>query len=63
MSDMSRSPENGQVAFARERMLDVLVYHQRASSSHCTCGWSVLGQSHPEHVVDVYEQSVEASNV
>lgn len=46
--------------FNRELMIDVLVYHQRTSASGCGCGWAELGNSHAEHVVDVYEQSVMA---
>lgn len=28
---------------------DVLIDHQRQSSSACLCGWSKLGHSHPAH--------------
>lgn len=43
------------VPYDHEKLVEVLVYHQRASASHCACGWSELGHSHAEHVVDVYE--------
>jgi hypothetical protein len=33
----------------------VLVYHQRRDIEGCYCGWKVLGASHAEHVVDVFE--------
>lgn len=44
--------------YDRRRLVDVLVYHQRATSQHCACGWGKLGASHAEHVADVYEQTV-----
>ncbi|MDQ1053190.1 hypothetical protein QE394_001118 [Arthrobacter sp. SORGH_AS 212] len=28
---------------------EVLIEHQRQSSSACLCGWSELGRSHPGH--------------
>ncbi len=37
----------------RQRLVAVLVAHQRQTSAACLCGWSVLGASHPEHVADV----------
>lgn len=42
----------------REVLIDVLTYHQRASSSHCACGWSKLGHSFADHIADVYEDSL-----
>jgi hypothetical protein len=48
------------ISYDRAVLIDVLVYHQRASSSGCGCGWSVLGASHAEHIADVYEESVMA---
>lgn len=46
--------------YDREVLVTVLVYHQHTNTSGCICGWAVLGASHPEHVADVYEQSVAA---
>jgi hypothetical protein len=43
------------VAYDRPRLVDVLIYHQATATSGCICGWGVLGASHAEHVVDVYE--------
>jgi hypothetical protein len=48
--------------FNREMMMDVLVYHQRLDVGTCACGWSVIGASHAQHVVEVYELSIEALN-
>lgn len=42
-------------SYDREKLIDVLVYHQRSDSSGCICGWGVLGESHAVHVADVYE--------
>lgn len=44
--------------YDRKVLVDVLVYHWRTKTSGCGCGWEVLGASHPEHVADVYEESV-----
>ena len=44
--------------YSRDVLVDVLVYHQRTSSSGCGCGWSVLGASHAEHIADVYEENI-----
>lgn len=44
--------------YDRELLVNVLVYHQRTDSSGCGCGWAKLGFSHPEHVVQVFEESV-----
>ncbi len=42
----------------RELLINVIVYHYRASISHCGCGWNELGRSHSEHVVEVFELSL-----
>ena len=49
---------NDEVRYSRDVLEDVLVYHQRTSSSGCGCGWAVLGASHAEHILDVYEESI-----
>lgn len=49
-----------EVGYDRQVMVDVLVYHYRRDGASCGCGWSELGRSHPEHVADVYEQSMAA---
>lgn len=46
------------VPYDRAVLVDVLVHHWPTSTSGCGCGWRELGASHPEHVADVYEQSV-----
>lgn len=47
----------------RARLIAVLIYHQRTSDSGCSCGWGKrghnLGESHAEHVVEVYEATTE----
>lgn len=48
------------VGYDREVLVTVLIYHYRKNISECGCGWSELGASHPEHVADVYEESVAA---
>jgi hypothetical protein len=47
-------------AYDREVLVNVFVYHWPTNTSGCWCGWSVLGASFPEHVADVYEESVRA---
>ena len=47
--------------YDRDTLVTVLVYHYRKDSESCGCGWAELGRSHPEHVADVYEQSVTAT--
>lgn len=46
----------------RACLVKVLVYHQSVEDppyiGGCACGWHVLGASHAEHVVDVFEASV-----
>lgn len=50
---------NGQhLPYKREILVDVLVYHYRDDIRGCGCGWAELGASHPEHVADMYEQSL-----
>lgn len=46
--------------YRRTVLVEILVYHYRADNASCGCGWAELGRSHPEHVADVYEQSVTA---
>lgn len=41
-----------------DKLVLVLVYHQRAENTGCACGWFVLGASWAEHVVDVYEMEL-----
>ncbi|MDQ1738089.1 MAG: hypothetical protein QOH56_4340 [Pseudonocardiales bacterium] len=57
MSDI----ESGEVTpgpYNREVLVATLIYHWRKDIRGCGCGWAALGASHPEHVVDVYEESV-----
>lgn len=42
--------------YDRDLLVAVLIYHQRKDITSCTCGWAVLGASHPEHVADEYEK-------
>lgn len=46
----------------RTVLLNVLVYHYRRSDSGCGCGWGgtpdTLGRSWPEHVIQIYEESI-----
>jgi hypothetical protein len=47
--------------YDRTILIMILVYHYRKTdsiSSGCGCGWNELGKSHPDHVADIYEQSV-----
>lgn len=39
----------------RERLIEVLIYHQRRDIGSCLCGWAELGKSHAEHVVNIFE--------
>lgn len=43
-------------------LVTVLVYHQATNTSGCICGWNILGASHAEHVVDVYEKCLKQAN-
>lgn len=56
----SRGEGGRVVTYDRAVLVDVLVYHYRDDIKGCGCGWSQLGASWPEHVADVYEQSVAA---
>lgn len=44
--------------YDHETMVSTLVAHQPTDTSGCICGWAVLGASHPEHVIAMYEQVV-----
>jgi hypothetical protein len=44
--------------YDREALATILVYHWRTDMSGCGCGWAELGRSHPEHILDVYEDSI-----
>ena len=35
-----------------ERIVSVLIAHQRRNSQFCACGWGELGHSHAAHVTD-----------
>jgi hypothetical protein len=48
------------VAYDRNVLVAVLVYHWPTQTSGCWCGWAELGKSFPAHVADVYEASVAA---
>lgn len=45
--------------YEREVLVSVLVYHQRMDDTGCACGWRELGESHAEHIADVYEMAVQ----
>lgn len=51
-------PRRSEVPYDRETLVEVLVYHYRKDNASCGCGWVELGKSHPEHVANVYEQSM-----
>lgn len=44
--------------YNRELLVEILVYHYRTNSAGCGCGWAELGKSHPEHIANVYEDSI-----
>ncbi len=44
--------------YDRELLIRVLVYHQPTNTSGCICGWGKLAHSHPEHVIDTYEEAM-----
>jgi hypothetical protein len=46
------------LAYDREVLTAVVIYHYRKGIEGCGCGWAELGASYAEHVADVYEQSV-----
>jgi len=45
-------------AYDRQLLVEVLVCHQHRDIGPCCCGWHVLGESHAEHVADIYEASL-----
>lgn len=47
-----------EIIYDREVLVEILVYHYRRDNSSCGCGWAELGRSHPEHVANVYEDSI-----
>jgi len=53
------------VTYDRAVLVEVITYHQRLDIGHCLCGWGVdsrpsaLGLSHADHILDVYEASME----
>lgn len=47
----------------REALIEIITYHYRKTFQYCACGWGELGKSHPEHVVDVYEQVLSESKL
>lgn len=49
---------NGKSLDTRGVLVEVLTYHQRKDAQYCSCGWGVLGESHAEHVADIFEDSV-----
>ncbi len=54
------APSVQPVAYDRDVLVEVLVYHWPTETSGCWCGWAELGRSFPGHVADVYEASVHA---
>lgn len=46
------------IPYDRQSWIDILVYHYRRADSGCGCGWADLGKSWPEHLVNVYEESI-----
>lgn len=48
--------------YDRKILVEVLVYHSPTKTSGCWCGWAELGKSFPEHVANVYEDSVRVRN-
>lgn len=46
--------------YDRAVLVEVLVYHYRKGITGCGCGWAELGRSHPEHVANIYEESIQA---
>jgi hypothetical protein len=51
------------VSYDRDLLVTVLVYHGRTSIKGCHCGWAKPGASHPEHVADIYEESMRLREV
>ena len=47
------------VIYNRKVLVTVLVYHHWTTNTKpCSCGWRELGRSYPEHIADVYEESI-----
>jgi hypothetical protein len=46
------------IPYEREMLVEILIYHWRTNTSGCGCGWGELGKSHPDHIADVYEDSM-----
>jgi hypothetical protein len=57
---MTDTTMNDPAPYDRAVLVGVLVYHWPTKTSGCHCGWGELGRSHPEHVANVYEQSMAA---
>jgi hypothetical protein len=36
----------------REKLIEILVAHQRRDIGSCLCGWAELGRSHAVHVAE-----------
>lgn len=60
--------DTGHPEDALDAVETVLIAHQRQSPSHCLCGWSKLGHSHPRHQAEallaalaVRDQSTEST--
>lgn len=45
--------------YDREVLVDILLHHRPTESSACQCGGVPLGHSWPEHIADVYENTIE----
>ena len=43
---------------ARRTLLHTIMWHRRAGD-RCACGWGQVGDSHAEHVVEVFEAELE----
>lgn len=52
--------------YQRDVLVSTLVYHQQTRTSGCHCGWGTrprhLGRSWAEHVADIYEMAVQATD-
>jgi len=42
----------------RALLVEVITYHYMDKNASCGCGWAELGKSQPDHVVQVYEESL-----
>lgn len=47
------------IKYDRETLALIIAYHYKKDISSCGCGWNELGKSHPHHVLDVYEATIE----